>query len=270
MKLTLTILGVVAGLILVGWVGLRVPARPMAAFEVPTSEPDTVALPARLPAPVERFYLELYGEQIPVIDTAVITGRGTMRVAGITLPVRFRFLHQTGEAYRHEIEATLFGLRVLRIDELFRDGTARLELPFGVSEGPNVDQGANLALWAEAVWMPALWITDERVRWEPVDAHTALLIVPFGEETETFVARFDPETGLLHLLESMRFKGEDDAARTLWLNEVVVWSPLDGQLQPTETALTWFDEGSPWARLTTEQVVTNVELTDDVRIEAGG
>jgi hypothetical protein len=46
-------------------------------------------------------------------------------------------------------------------------------------------------------------------------------VVPFGDEEETFVARSDPQTGLLRLLESVRFKGEDDHARTLWLNEVV-------------------------------------------------
>jgi hypothetical protein len=195
----------------------------------------------------------------------VIAGRGTMRVRGVTLPVRFRFTHATGQDYRHEIEATLYGLRILTIDEIFLDGTARLELPFGVSEGPEVDQGANLALWAEAVWMPSVWVTDPQARWQPVDDDTALLRVPFGEETETFVARFDPETGLLRLLESMRSKGEGDETRTLWLNEVAEWGELDARRLPIVTEVTWFDEGTPWARLTTEEVRYNVQLTDELR-----
>lgn len=263
MKLLLA-LGSVVGLVLLGWLGLQVPARSFEPLADPRSAPTTVPLPDGLPAPVERFYRELYGHEVPSITTAVVDGRGTMRVAGVTLPVRWRFLHDPGQAYRHRIEATWFGLRVLTIDERYLDGTARLDLPVGVVEGPKTDQGANLALWAEAIWMPAVWVTDPRVRWEAVDEVTALLVVPSGEVEETFVARFDPETGLLRLLESMRFKGEEVDERTLWLNEVVDWRQLDGQLQPVGTELTWFDEGSPWARLTTERVVYEAPLTDQV------
>lgn len=265
MKFLFVAPGSLAAVGLLLWGGLQVPARPYPDIESVSSEPRTVALPGGLPAPVDRFYRELYGEEVPVIDTAVIAGRGTMRISGVGLPVRFRFSHLTGRAYRHEIETTLYGARTLTIDELYRDGRARLELPFGVSEGPNVDQGSNLALWAEAVWMPSVWVTDPQVRWEPIDEHTAGLVVPFGEAEESFVARFDPDTGLLRMLESMRFKGEDDAAKTLWLNEVVTWGELEGRQVPIETALTWLDDGTPWARLTTEGVWFNADLGDDVR-----
>jgi hypothetical protein len=267
MKLLVTILGSLAGLALLGWLGLQVPPRSFDELAASATAPATTPLPDGLPAPVDRFYREVYGDEVPVIDTAVISGRGTMRVAGVTLPVRWRFLHDTGEAYRHRIEATWFGFRIMTIDELYLDGTARLDLPVGIVEGPNTDQGANLALWAEAVWMPAIWITDPAVRWEAIDEVTALLVVPAGDGQETFVARFDPETGLLDLLESMRFKGEEDEARTLWINEVGDWTRLDGQLQPVETAITWFGEAGPWARLTTEQVVYDAALTDQVDLE---
>ena len=270
MKILSVVLGALVALGLLLWGGLRVTPRPFDSSNLEPSEPSTVARPEGLPAPVERFYRELYGDEVPVIDSVVVSGRGTMRVSGVTLPVRFRFTHDTGTAYRHEIETTLYGIRVLSIDETFLDGAARLELPFGVSEGPNIDQGANLALWAEAVWMPAVWVTDPQARWEPVDEQTALLVVPFGEEEERLVARFDPDTGLLRFLESMRYRGEDDPDRTLWLNEIVRWGELDGRMLPIETNLTWFDEGSPWARLTTEDVRYGVALTDALSPAADG
>jgi hypothetical protein len=249
------------------WLGLRVEPAPLPAPALVGAPTRLTALPGDLPAPVERFYRRLYGEQLPVIDTVVVSGRGTMRISGITFPSRYRFSHRTGEAYRHYIESTVLGAPLLKVDEWFLDGAGRLELPFGVSEGPQVDQGANLALWAELVWAPAVWATSPAARWEPVDATTARLVVPFGEQTESFTVTFDRSTGLLRRMESLRYKGDAAATKTLWVNEVREWGELDGQPVPLETTVRWGDEGTPWAVLRTEEVRYNADLTAYVRAE---
>ena len=258
-------LGGLVVVVATGWAGLQVEPDPLAPSRLTAGAVETMPLPDGLPAPVTRFYEVLYGDEVPVVDSAVISGRGTMRIAGITFPARFRFSHVSGVDYRHYIEVTAFGRPVMSVDEHFLDGRGTLDLPFGVSSGPNVDQGANLALWAEAVMMPSVWVTDERVSWEPVDDTTARLHVPFGAVTETFTVTFDPATGLLDRMESMRFKGDADIAKTLWINQAVEWGERDGHPVPLRATVAWADEGSPWADLTTDEVIYNADLTDYVR-----
>lgn len=193
---------------------------PFPAFAQPEGEHATVPLPKGLPAPVDRFYRTLYGDEIPVITSAVISGRASLRIMGIPMQGRFRFTHDAGQGYHHYIETTLFGLPLMQVNEHFLDDRARLELPFGVTENePKVDQAANLSLWAESIWFPAIFLTDLRVRWEAVDEVTAMLVVPFGNDEERLLVRFDPATGLVQLFEAMRYKAADSAGKTLWLNQ---------------------------------------------------
>lgn len=268
MKALLTSGGVLAFVIGIGWVGLQVQPTSFPLVPQAPAPRETIPLPAGLPAPVERFYRQVYGERAPVITSAVVTGRGTMRPIknGPALPMRFRFFHEAGRNYRSYIEATFFGLPIMKANEYYVDGNGRMELPWGISEGsPKLDQGGALRLWAEVLSLyPATLLSDPNVRWEPIDDVTALLIVPFGAAEERFVVRFDPPTGLPALTESMRYKTADAPHKTLWLNETRAWNTVNGRLLPMVGTATWLDDGAPWLVMRIEDVVYNVDVDTSV------
>jgi hypothetical protein len=261
MKPLLITIAIFVTLFLIGWLGLRVKPKSFIQPALAQVETKEIPLPAGLPAPVERFYHVVYGEEIPVIESVVITGRGMMRPFGVWMPVRFVIVHRAGYDYRHYFEVTLFGIPFLKINEGILDGKSFFESPMGTSYAdPNTNQAANLAVWAEAGWFPAVWITDPRSRWQAVDEHTAILFVPFEDGEESFVVRFNPQTGLVDLMEAMRYKAQGDVNKVLWLTNE---SQGDGQLKVSYA--TWLDDGRPWAALALENIQFNLDVSEYIR-----
>jgi len=268
MKVLLAVLGVLGVLVGLLWIGLKIRPGALPKITLPPGKLETTALPDGLPAPVERFYRTLYGDRVPVVNSVVLSGRGSMRpvVTGPTFPMRFRFTHEAGQNYRHYMEATFFGMPIMKGNEHFLDGRARLDLTIiGTSEGAKVDQAANLALWAEAIWFPSLFVTDPRLRWEPFDEYTAVLVVPYGKDEEHILVRFDPQTGLLKYVEAMRYRDESDDEKLLWIGEGLDWGLVDGNMLPRTGEITWFDQGSPWAVFTIEEAVFNLDVGEYIR-----
>lgn len=250
-----------AALIGAGWLGFRIPARrprplPAAPADFPA---ETVPIPDDLPAPVARYARAVFGDSIPVIRSAVISGRARLRIKGLTLPARFRFYHDAGQAYYHQIQLTWFGRPVLSVHERYLDGEAILALPGErIEENPQTNAAANQALWAESVWLPAVFFTDPRVRWEAVDAHTARLVLPDADPEEALIAVFDAQTGLLTDMHTCRYQQPDATGRTRWINRVLAWGTFHGLRAPRLADLRWGQE-APWATWTVDDIQYNVD-----------
>ncbi len=248
--------------------GLRIQPRPFTAYPQSSQPLTAVPLPTDLPAPVARYYETIMGDEVPVVETAVVTGRGTVRFMGITFPARLRFTHDAGQGYRHYIEATLFGYPLMKVNERYLDGQARMKLPVGVVENePKVDMAANLGLWGESIWLPSIYLTDPRVRWQAIDETSALLIIPFETSTDTFTVFFDTDTGLIKRMETLRYRDAADVKKILWELDVLAWDEYQGILIPSRSTATWADEGTPWLVIELEDIVYNVDVHSYIRAE---
>lgn len=267
MKIVLVIVGILAALVLLGWLGLQIKPQPFQPYDEKTPALKTVPLPAGLPAPVDRYFRLVYGNSVPVIETAVMKGRAVISPFGVKLPARFIFVHNAGKDYRHYIETTWFGMPFMKVNESYVDGDSHFELPVGTFENdPSITQGAALGLWAEASWFPSIWVTDPRVHWAGVDEKTAIMYVPFGDKEENFVVRFNPETGLIDTMEAMRFRDAGaQAKKILWITQNVGETKILGTNINSVGAATWFDQGKPWAVFTLEEVEYNVDVSQYIR-----
>jgi hypothetical protein len=267
MKALTIITAILVILILLGWLGLQIKPRSFYAYPEKTPTLKTVPLPAGLPAPVERFYKTVYGDEIPMIGTVVIKGRAVIAPFGVKMPARFLFVHNAGRDYRHYIEATWFGIPLMKVNEGYLDAKSFFEAPMGIIyDDASTNQAANLAVWAEAAWFPSVWITDPRVRWEAVDENTALMYIPFEDKEENFIMRFNPETGLLDSMEAMRFRDSGpQAKKILWITRNVEGKKIEGNKLNAVGTATWLDQGIPWATFTLEEVKYNVDVSEYIR-----
>jgi hypothetical protein len=254
-----------SGLILLGLIalqGLRTPAAPLAAFPAQTPALTSVPVPRDLPAPVARYYETIAGADVPLVETAVFTGHGTLRFSGITFPTRVRMAHTVGQDYRQLFEATYYGRPLMAADERIIDGHAVLETPVGrVENDPGTDSASNLALWAFALMAPSAYVQDGRVRWEALDENSARLVVPSGDGEDSFTVTFDPATGLVQHMDALRYVDAEQGKKP-WRVVPGAWQEVAGMLIPTRLEVIWLEEGTPWLTAEIEDVAYNVPVAD--------
>src|SRR3972149_899963 len=95
---------------------------------------------------------------------------------------------------------------------------------------------------------------------------TAILFIPFEGGEDSFVVRFDPETGLVDMLESMRYRDPGQGkSKILWItrNEPGVFIP--GTKISAVGSATWLDQGKPWAFFSVEEMAYNLDVSAYIR-----
>ncbi|HEX2907452.1 MAG TPA: DUF6544 family protein [Phototrophicaceae bacterium] len=260
LKIIAALVGILVLLIGGGWVGLQAASPSFPMLKLVSKDLGTMPIPASLPAPVQRYARTLFGEQVPVVESAIMTGRAKVRFNGLTMQARFKFTYEVARGHYHHIQATWFGVPLFTVNERFLDGQAILDIPGQhVENDPHTNHAASQGFWAEAFMsMPSVFITDPRLRWEAIDDTSARLIVPGTDAEEAFIVGFDPETGLVATLTTQRYQ-DAQGPRHSWNNRIVKWGKVNGILTPIQAETQW-DNDPPWAIWQVEQIVYNVPV----------
>ena len=269
-RVALTVAGLLAVLGGVGWGGLQVKPRPFPPHPERTRDLGTVTLPTDLPELVGGYIRATIGERVPRIQTAVVWGRGEFNLLGLWFPMRFKSYHVAGREFRRDMELTWFGIPIFRGYDAYINRKGSLEFTglFGLlhvsDEGTKIDQGDNLAMWAEApLTTPSVLVLDPRVSWESIDSHTARLVFPFGDGEDSLRVAFDAETNLMGSISGMRYRDREDT-KTPYRGEYEEWKTVQRIKVPHHTVAIWEDQGRPYVILDIEGTEYNVEISEKI------
>jgi hypothetical protein len=262
--------GSLALLVGAGWLGLQIEPKPFPPHPEGTGEMNVAELPSHLPDPVRQYFKATLGEEVPHIGTAVVWGRGYFNLNGLWFPMRFKSYNVAGRQFLRDMELTWFGIPIFRGYDAYLNEKGTLEFTgllglLNVSDsGDKIDQGDNVAMWAEAPFTtPSALVLDPRVRWEPIDNTSARLIVPFGEQEDSLLVEFDPETSLITRVTGMRYRGQEET-KIPYRGEYSAWTTVHGIKIPYRPVATWEDQDEPYVILDIEGVEYNVDVSDKV------
>lgn len=207
------------------------------------------------------------GERVPKIETAVVWGRARFKVNGLWTYMRYKSYNVAGQEFRRDMEITWYGKPVLWGIDSYLKGKGSLKISGLISfssSGETLDQGENLAMWAEAPFTtPSVLALDQRICWEPGDDRAAQLVVPFGDKEDYLQAEFDPASGLLKRMSGMRHRGEEEA-KTPWYGEYSEYRTLYGIKVPHRMVAAWGDQRQPYIILDLEGAEYNVDISERI------
>jgi hypothetical protein len=253
---TIMILLIIAGL------GFHIGPKSFPPYHDTTPELVTVPLPSDLPAPVERYLNTIMGDQIPVIESAVVWGRGKSKIFHVWMPVRFKGCYIPSQEFYRDMEVTWYRIPIITGHEFYlkEGGVFQTQDIFTMDvTDEKITHGQNLIMWSEAVLIPSVFVTDQNIRWEAINASSACLVVPRGEKEDSLLVRFDPVSGFMTQMSAWRYHDQEEY-KSHWCVDYSDWKTYHDIMIPGQIAHSWEKENNPWSYMTIDGVEYNVEF----------
>lgn len=176
-----------------------------------------VSLPESLPAPVYHFFESNYGRLAPSPRSVSAVGLGTFRVGvypwyvpilgnrPIWAPMTWSLALIPGEEFVYRVRILWFRRSLLMGGDQLIKGVGRFQMSDKSLETEHMDTSEAVMMWMYTFLLaPFALLEMTGVQWEAVDDQTARLKVPHKGSLWEFTWHFDPQSGELVKVETVR------------------------------------------------------------------
>ena len=194
-----------------------------------------------LPAPVQRYlrYSGVVGK--PMVTTVRLRQRGRIRQDEQSPWMPFEaeeYYTVSPPAFIWQAGARVAGLPLMRIRDSYVDGAGRMLITagglvtVGDMQGAEMDQGSMMRYLNEMMWFPAAFLSDY-ITWEPIDEHSARVIMTDHGRRISAVMTFDEEGRMTNFTgERYRDRGDGTSEPVLWSTPVREYGTFAGVRVP--------------------------------------
>jgi hypothetical protein len=223
-----------------------------------------------LPQPVQRYLQYALGENATAIHTVRLRHGGLFRTSPkqrwMTIEgVEYFTVGKPGLVWNGTIRLAPL-LWIEARDRLIGDRANMLvkfcsTLKLADASGPEIDQGALLRWLGEVVWFPIGYVGD-RIRWEPIDSHSARATLLHEGLLVSAVLEID-DKGKFVRMRAERYRGESDrSVLTPWKALCTEYSEFGGVRIPSSVEVIWeLPEGEfSYAKFQVTAVENNIDM----------
>lgn len=252
-----TYLGSALALAGLGAAGFAVRPRPANTTTAVGEDRGTVPLATDIP-PLLRQHLDVDGDgHVPRMDSVGLWARPRLRIGPSPwLHATMRSL-RSGAEFVNDIDVTWYGRPALHVIDAYVDGHGITRVANRSMVNSEIDQGANLFLWSEAVLIPAEFAEGTRLRASQEDSWTVRLEVPFQDQVETAWLAF--AGGVPRRFSALRYK-QRGAPKVWWYVDFGEWRIVHGIRMPMQIDVAWADEGRPWMTVQLDSFASNIDV----------
>jgi hypothetical protein len=207
---------------------------------------------ARLPLPVQRCLHRcgVVGRSVPGAVTLLQEGRIRSSAEAKWLRFKARETYTIDPpAFTWKAGLKIGGVTMGRATDTLEQGRGRMHVRLlGLKDivdatGPDMDQGSVMRWFNETMWFPAVWATD-LIRWQPIDANTALGSMTAGEQTVEAKFRFDSDGRFLDFRAERAYDTGDGFEVRPWRTPITGHADFNGNELPARGSGVWeLDDG---------------------------